>query len=168
MESGFEQDFMSQVRGNETSEKNNVRTNSVEKKFIDKRWFIIGGLIVVLVVVLVLLIIIGQSSDDAENPELYQGNITGFWACNDGLEMEYRDDATYVWLPDTEARVIEGGTFENRSGILVITQTSLSINDESMDSDAVKSVFELRRDGDILFFRNGENNAIRACVEIIK
>ena len=97
--SDFEQEFRSKVQGGETQPVGGVVPNDyVEKKQLDKRWFLIGGLVLALVVMLVVLNVIGGGrSTSGGGEESIEEAIMGEWDCEDGSGILFSSDGSVAW-----------------------------------------------------------------------
>jgi hypothetical protein len=90
--SDFAQDFMAKVQGGDEQSKGGVVPNSyVEKKPLDKRWFLIGGLILVLVVVLIVVNVIGFGGGTTRDV------MAGTWRCGDSSTIKFDDSGNAKW-----------------------------------------------------------------------
>jgi len=65
-----------------------------EKKPIDKRWILIGGLIVFLVVVLVVLNLVAGGRGEAA---ISKGFVVGTWSCEDESAVIFYENGSVSW-----------------------------------------------------------------------
>ena len=159
---------MSQVKGaGEVPAGGVVQENPVEKKSIDKRWFAIIGLIVVLVVTLVVLNVISnnmRSTDNADEEFVsYTGIVAGVWTCDDGTEMQFYADRSYIWANTGEGRT-EAGDFTEENGRLATNRTALFSNGQLYGSLSEKTYFRVQRDVGILSINKEESELSFVCV----
>jgi hypothetical protein len=172
--SDFEQDFMSKVRGGSGVSAGGAvaggvtQSDLVEKKSMDKRWFVIGGLILVLVVLLVVLNVISNrgnsSTDDGSAP--YDSVVVGSWTCDGGMEMRFFADKTYLWMNVGQNRT-EAGNFSEIGGRLEVERTVLNVGGQITSSLDEKTFFRVQRDRDALSIleEGGELSFVCARVE---
>jgi hypothetical protein len=130
--SDFEQDFMSKVKGEEQAPKGGVVEGVVvaNKKSLDRRWFIIGGLIVVLAAVAIVLSVIGSrvETDGGGNMD----TIVGRWSCDDESEITFSEDGNVSWVD--EIGRIEDEYIVN-GGVIKFGAVSLRYEDERITID---------------------------------
>ena len=112
--SDFEQDFRARVQGGEAQSTGSAAPDQsgVEKKPIDKRWFVIGGLVILLVVVLIVLVVMSGG----KNEDIKVDSIVGTWSCDDDSEIIFSGDGDMSWTDDVgimrDKYVIEGSTIK--------------------------------------------------------
>ncbi|MFV0485170.1 MAG: hypothetical protein ACK5MU_03015 [Candidatus Saccharimonadales bacterium] len=132
----FERSFVSQVKG-EQPVGGVVPVQAEAKPPINKRWFVIIGLGVILIITFIILdIIVGKDTTS-------QSVVIGAWGCDNGTEMRYSDDGTYIWKSSIESLVVESGTFETHDVELTTTRTARYINDSLENSNTVIASFRL-------------------------
>jgi len=110
--SDFEQDFMAKVSGDGGSEGGVAGGvtpgGSAEKKPLDKRWFVIGGLVLLLIVALIVVAVAGGRSGGDEDEAVGGGNNTdiedvslvGTWDCENESRITFSDDGGVTWVYD--------------------------------------------------------------------
>ena len=119
--SDFEQDFMVQVRGGD--EVARVGKGG-EKKAIDKRWFLIGGLVVLLVGALIVQNMVSSGSRETI---MTKGELVGFWRCGEEAGVTFYGDGSFFWR--TEADMVgEIGVFELSEQKLILDTSDQEVD----------------------------------------
>ena len=157
---------MSQVKGaGEVPVGGVVQENPVEKKSIDKRWFVIIGLIVVLVVTLVVLSVIsGRINDDNVDSGFvpYAGIVAGAWICDDGNQMWFYSDRSYIWM-NADRNETESGSFVEEGGRLVKNRIFLQRGGQTQSSINEGIAYVVQRDGDMISMKREGNDSGFVC-----
>ena len=167
----FQQQFMAQVRGQETSNGDPVSAPlpDLPKKKLDARWIIIIALIILLIIASIVLAIIGANVTSSQEDDVtqYNENIVGLWGCNDGTDMTFNPEGSYYWENVAEAPIIETGTYEQKNNKVSIMPQTYKVNGIPEDFDSNKYEFEMYHEDDqfIIFFSEGKN-LIRSCMRV--
>lgn len=101
--SDFEQEFRAKVRGGEEA---GPRASSSEKKPIDKRWFVIGGLVLLLIAAVVVLNLWPKGGDVGS----MRDRLLGDWSCSGRIQLNMHEDDSYYWRSGSSG-IEELGTF---------------------------------------------------------
>ena len=168
----FHQQFMAQVRGQETPNSDSISAapqSTSPKKKIEIRWLVIIFLVILLVATAIILGIVNANTISSEEEDMtpYNGNIIGLWGCADGTDMTFEADGTYIWENVTEAPVIETGTYKHQDNKLSITAQAYSIAGESAEFS--KNTYDLRvyeGEDEYKIFFSKDNGLARSCIEV--